>query len=73
MQPHTVYFICKLLYMFRLVSPPVNRSIYLNLQHLVLVKDCCYLSLSWIARGSIIVNRCIWYYSTVVVTCLYRG
>ena len=26
MQLYTVYFICKLLYMFRVVSPPVIRS-----------------------------------------------
>ena len=26
MQPYTVYFICKLLYMFRVVSPPIIRS-----------------------------------------------
>jgi len=26
MQLHTVYFICKLLYMFRVVSPPIIRS-----------------------------------------------
>ena len=26
MQLHTVYFICKLLYMFQVVSPPIIRS-----------------------------------------------
>jgi len=26
MQLYTVYFICKLLYMFRVVSPPIIRS-----------------------------------------------
>ena len=26
MQLYTVYFMCKLLYMFRLVSPPIIRS-----------------------------------------------
>jgi len=48
MQLHTVYFICKLLYMFRVVSPPIIRSI----------NNCIY---------------SIWYWSTVVATCRYRG
>jgi len=26
MQLYTVYFICKLLYMFRMFSPPITRS-----------------------------------------------
>jgi len=47
MQLHTVYFICKLLYMFRVVSPPIIRSTNNYLQHLALVNRCCYLSLSW--------------------------
>jgi len=28
MQLYTVYFICKLLYMIRVVSPPIIRSTY---------------------------------------------
>ena len=49
MQLYTVYFICKLLYMFRVVSPPIititNNCIYSI--WLVLVNRCCYLLLSW--------------------------
>jgi len=48
MQLYTVYFICKLLYMFRVVSPPIIRS----------RNNCIY---------------SIWYWSTVVATCRYRG
>ena len=33
----TVYFIWKLLYMFRVVPPPINRSANNYLQHLVFV------------------------------------
>ena len=38
MQLYTIYFICKLLYMFRVVPPPIIRSIKLYLRRLVLVK-----------------------------------
>jgi len=38
MQRYTVYFIWKLLYMFRVVPPPIIRSVtQLYLQHLVFV------------------------------------
>ena len=37
MQPYTVYYICKLLYMFRVVPPPIIRSANNYLQHLVFV------------------------------------
>ena len=44
MQLYTFYFICKLLYMFRVVFPPIIRSTN---------NRCCYLSLSRrIATGS---------------------
>jgi len=43
-----VYFICKLLYMFRVISPPIVRS----------TNNCIY---------------SIWYYSTVIAICRYRG
>jgi len=48
MQLYSAYFICKLLYMFWVVSPPIIRS----------TNNCIY---------------SIWYWSTVVVTCRYRG
>ena len=48
MQLYTGYFICKLLYMFRVVFPPINRS----------TNNCIY---------------SIWYWSTVIATCRYRG
>jgi len=44
MQLYTVYFISKLLYMFRVVCPPI-RSTNNYPQHLVLVNRCCYRSL----------------------------
>jgi len=47
-QLYTVHFICKLLYIFRVVSRPIIRS-----------KNNCIYS--------------IWYWSTVVATCRYRG
>ena len=37
MQHYTVYFIWKLLYMFRVVPPPIVEHKKLYLQHLVLV------------------------------------
>jgi hypothetical protein len=37
MQRYTVYFIWKLLYMFRVVPTPIIRSTNLYLQHLVFV------------------------------------
>ena len=37
MQRYTVYFIWKLLYMFRMVPPPIIRSANNYLQHLVFV------------------------------------
>ena len=46
MQLYTVYFTFKLLYMFRVVSPPIIRSKNNYLQHLVLVNRCCYLSMT---------------------------
>ena len=46
MQLYTVYFICKLLYIFRTVFPPIIRNTNNYLQHLVLVNRCCYLPLS---------------------------
>jgi len=48
MQIYTVYFICKLHYMFRVVSPPIISS----------TDNCIY---------------SVWYSSTVVATCSYRG
>jgi len=46
---HTVYFICELLYMYRVVSPPIIRSTNNCIYSiwLVLVNSCCYLSPSW--------------------------
>jgi len=38
MQGYTVFYFCKLLYMFRVDPPPIIRSITLYLQHLVIVK-----------------------------------
>ena len=70
MQRHTVYFIWKLLYMFRVVPPPIIRS----------ANNCIYsiwylwhryynLPLSWIYS--------IWYlshrYCYLPATCRYRG
>ena len=48
MQLYTVYFIWKLLYMFRVVSPPIIRSAY-NCIHSIwyLSHRYCYLPLSW--------------------------
>ena len=37
----------KLLYMFRVVSPPIIRSTQLYLRHLVIVTYYCYLPLLW--------------------------
>jgi len=46
MQLYTVYFICKLLYMFRVVSPPIIRStnncIYSIWYWSTVVATCCY-------------------------------
>jgi len=52
MQLYTVYFICKLLYMFRVVSPPIISSTNNYLQHLALVNRCCYLSVLWSLNSS---------------------
>jgi len=38
MQRYTVFYFCKLLYMFRVDPPPISRSITLYLQHLLFVK-----------------------------------
>ena len=38
MQRYTVFYFCKLLYMFRVDPPPIIRSLTLYLQHLVFVK-----------------------------------
>jgi hypothetical protein len=38
MQRYTVFYFCKLLYMFRVDPPPIIRSTKLYLQHLVFVK-----------------------------------
>ena len=38
MQRYTVFYFCKLLYMFRVDPPPIIRSTTLYLQHLVFVK-----------------------------------
>ena len=38
MQRYTVDYFCKLLYMFRVVPPPIIRSTKLYLQHLIHVK-----------------------------------
>ena len=38
MQRYTVFYFCKLLYMFRVDPPPIFRSTKLYLQHLVFVK-----------------------------------
>jgi len=48
MQRYTVYFIWKLLYMFRVVSPPIIRSAY-NCIYIIwyLSHHYCYLPLSW--------------------------
>jgi hypothetical protein len=48
MQRYTVYFIWKLLYMFRVVLPPVIRSAY-NCMYSIwyLSHRYCYLPLSW--------------------------
>jgi len=47
MQLYTVYFICKLLYMFRVVSPPIirntNNSIYSTWYLSTIVATCRYL------------------------------
>ena len=37
-QRYTVFYFCKLLYMFRVDPPPIIRSITLYLQHLVFVQ-----------------------------------
>jgi len=42
----TVFYFCKLLYMFRVDPPPIIRSITLYLQHLISNRSC-YLPLSW--------------------------
>ena len=39
MQQYTVYFIWKLLYMFRVVPPPIIRSTNNYLQHMVIVRS----------------------------------
>jgi len=41
MQRYTAYFIWKLLYMFRVVRPPIIRSKQLYIQHLVFVMPYC--------------------------------
>ena len=38
MQRYTVFYFCKLLYMFWVDLPPIIRSLTLYLQHLVFVK-----------------------------------
>ena len=52
MQRYTVYFIWKLLYMFRLVSPPIIRSTY-NFIYSIWYLSCryCYLPLSCVCCG----------------------
>jgi hypothetical protein len=47
MQLYTIYFVCKVLYMFRVVPPPIIRSAYDYPQHLALSHRYCYLPLSW--------------------------
>jgi hypothetical protein len=48
MQRYTVYFIWKLLYMFRVVPPPKIRSAYNCIYSIWYLSHCyCYLSLSW--------------------------
>jgi len=37
-QRYTVFYFCKLCYMFRVDPPPIIRSTMLYLQHLVFVK-----------------------------------
>jgi len=47
-QCHTVYFIWKLLYVFRVVSPPIIRSAYKSIYSIwYLSHRYCYLPLSW--------------------------
>jgi len=48
MQRYTVYFIWKLLYMFRVVPPPIIRSAYSCIYSIwYLSRRYCYLPLSW--------------------------
>jgi len=48
MQRYTVYFICKLLYMFQVVPPPIIRSAYNCIYSIWYLSHCyCYLLLSW--------------------------
>jgi hypothetical protein len=48
MQRYTVYFIWKLLYMFRAVLPPIIRSAYTCIYSIwYLLHRYCYLPLSW--------------------------
>ena len=48
MQRYTVYFICKLLYMFRMVPPPIVRSANNCIYSIwYLSHHYCYLPLSW--------------------------
>jgi hypothetical protein len=48
MQRYTVYFILKLLYIFRVVIPPIIRSAYDSIYSIwYLSHRCCYLPLQW--------------------------
>jgi len=48
MQRYTVYFIWKLLYMFRMVPPPIVRSADNCIYNIWYLSDrYCYLPLSW--------------------------
>jgi len=48
MQNYTVYFIWKLLYMFRVVAPPIIRRVNNCIYRIwYLLNRYCYLPLSW--------------------------
>ena len=74
MQLNTVYFICKLLYMFRVVSPPIisstNNCIYSIWYWSTVVAICrycggvetycCYMSLSWGSSDLLLLPVALW-------------
>ena len=60
MQRYTVYYIWKLLYMFRLVSPPIIRSANNCICSIwYLLHRCCYLLLSWRVETGLSVLCCV--------------
>ena len=85
MQRYTVYFIWKLLFMFRVVPPPIIRSANNCIYSIWYLSDrYCYLPLSW--QVAVCVAKIIWnqkifrclsgthtaYFATVSVRSLHR-